>query len=131
MSHEVLTVSADSSASEAARIMGDHNIGALPVVRGDHMVGILTDRDIVLRAVATGGDPTNISVSQVMSQPVVCGSPHMDVRKATNLMAEKQIRRLPVVHDGHLIGLVSLGDIALNSPDAISGDALEHISGTW
>ncbi len=131
MSHQVLTVSADSTASEAARIMGDNNIGALPVVHGDHMVGILTDRDIVLRAVAPGGDPTNISVSQVMSQPVVCGSPNMDVGKATDLMASKQIRRLPVVHDGHLVGLVSLGDIALNAPDAVSGDALKDISGKW
>lgn len=131
MSHEVLTVSADSTTAEAARIMGDNNIGALPVVRGDHMVGILTDRDIVLRAVAPGGDPTNIAVSQVMSQPVVCGSPNMDVSKATDLMAEKQIRRLPVVNDGHLIGLVSLGDIALNAPDAVSGDVLKDISGSW
>lgn len=131
MSHEVLTVSAESNAVEAAKLMQKNNIGALPVVSHGHMVGILTDRDIVMRGVAAGKDPNSLPVSQVMSQPVVCGSPNMDLGAATNLMAEKQVRRLPVVNDGQLIGFVSLGDIAINSPDAVSGDALKDISGKW
>lgn len=131
MSRKVLTVTADSTASEAARMMQQDNIGALPVVNQGHMVGIITDRDIVMRAVAPGGDPTNIPVSQVMSQPVVVGSPNMDLKQATNLMAEKQVRRLPVVNNGQLVGFVSLGDIAINSPDDVSGDALKDISGKW
>lgn len=131
MSHKVLTVAAESTATEAARTMKQHNIGALPVVNQGHMVGIVTDRDIVTRGVAAGKDPNALPVSQVMSQPVVCGSPNMDVSAATNLMAEKQVRRLPVVTDGHLVGFVSLGDIAINSPDSISGDALKDISGKW
>ena len=131
MSHKVLTVTADSTTAEAARMMQKDNIGALPVVNAGHMVGIVTDRDIVMRAVAPGGDPTNIPVSQVMSQPVVSGSPNMDVGQATRLMAEKQIRRLPVVHDGQLVGIVALGDIAINSPDEVSGDALKDISAKW
>jgi CBS domain-containing protein len=94
-------------------------------------VGIVTDRDIVMRGVATGRDPNALPVSQVMSQPVVCGSPNMDLGAATNLMAEKQVRRLPVVNDGQLVGFVSLGDIAINSPDSVSGDALKDISGKW
>jgi CBS domain-containing protein len=131
MSHKVLTVAPDSTAAEAARLMETNNIGALPVVNQGHMVGILTDRDIVVRAVAPGGDPTNIPVSQVMSKPVVCGSPNMDLSQATDLMAQKQVRRLPVVNNGQLVGFVSLGDIAINSPDSISGDALKDISGKW
>lgn len=131
MSHQVLTVSADSTATDAARTMHRHNIGALPVVSHGHMVGIVTDRDIVMRGVAAGKDPNGLPVSQVMSQPVVCGSPNMDVSQATHLMAEKQVRRLPVVHDGQLVGFVSLGDIAIHSPDAVSGDALKDISGKW
>ncbi len=131
MSHKVLTVSADSTAADAARLMNTNNIGALPVMSQGHMVGILTDRDIVVRGVAAGKDPNALPVSQVMSQPVVCGSPNMDLNAATNLMAEKQVRRLPVVQDGNLVGFVSLGDIAINSPDEIGGDALKDISGKW
>ena len=131
MSHTVLTVSPDCTAAEAARLMEANNIGALPVVNQGRIVGILTDRDIVLRAVATGGDPTNIPVSQVMTQPVVSGAPNMELAQATALMAQKQIRRLPVVNNGQLVGFVSLGDIAINSPDSISGDALKDISGKW
>ncbi len=131
MSHKVLTVAADSSTADAAKTMHQHNIGALPVVSHGHMVGIVTDRDIVTRGVAAGKDPNSMPVSQVMSQPVVCGSPNMDLGAATNLMAEKQVRRLPVVNDGQLVGFVSLGDIAMNSPDSISGDALKDISGKW
>lgn len=131
MSHKVLTVAAESTAVEAARLMQKNNIGALPVVSHGHMVGILTDRDIVMRGVAAGKDPNSLPVSQVMSQPVICGAPNMDLGAATNLMAEKQVRRLPVVNDGQLVGFVSLGDIAINSPDAVSGDALKDISGKW
>jgi CBS domain-containing protein len=131
MSRKVLTVTPESTAAEAARMMQKDNIGALPVVNQGHMVGIVTDRDIVMRAVAPGGDPTNIPVSQVMSAPVVSGSPNMDVAQATDLMAGKQIRRLPVVNNGQLVGFVSLGDIAINSPDSVSGDALKDISGKW
>jgi CBS domain-containing protein len=131
MSHKVLTVSAESTATDAAKLMNTNNIGALPVMSQGHMVGILTDRDIVIRGVAQGRDPNSLPVSQVMSQPVVCGSPNMDLGAATNLMAQKQVRRLPVVQDNQLVGFVSLGDIAINSPDDISGDALKDISGKW
>lgn len=131
MSHKVLTVTPESTATDAAKLMQVNNIGALPVVSGGHMVGILTDRDIVTRGVANGRDPNTLPVSQVMTQPVVCGSPNMDLGAATNLMAEKQVRRLPVVYDEKLVGFVSLGDIAINSPDSVSGDALKDISGKW
>jgi CBS domain-containing protein len=131
MSHKVLTVAPESSATDAARLMQKNNIGALPVVSGSQMVGILTDRDIVTRGVAAGRDPNTLPVSQVMTQPVVCGSPSMDLGAATNLMAEKQVRRLPVVQGEQLVGFVSLGDIAINSPDSVSGDALKDISGKW
>jgi CBS domain-containing protein len=131
MSRKVLTVAPESTTTDAAKLMQKNNIGALPVVSGDRMVGILTDRDIVTRGVANGRDPNSLPVSQVMSQPVVCGSPNMDLGAATNLMAQKQIRRLPVVKDERLVGFVSLGDIAINSPDSVSGDALKDISGKW
>lgn len=131
MSRKVLTVAPESSATDAAKLMQTNNIGALPVVSKGRMVGILTDRDIVTRGVAQGRDPNSLPVSQVMSQPVVCGSPNMDLGAATNLMADKQVRRLPVMQGDQLVGFVSLGDIAINSPDSVSGDALKDISGKW
>jgi CBS domain-containing protein len=131
MSRKVLTVDPQSTAADAAKLMQTNNIGALPVVSQGQMVGIITDRDIVTRGVAQGRDPNTLPVSKVMSQPVVCGSPNMDLGAATNLMAQKQIRRLPVIQDEQLVGFVSLGDIAINSPESVSGDALKDISGKW
>lgn len=111
MSDHVVTIEANQSIQEAASLMSQHNIGAIPVVENGKMVGIVTDRDITLRSTANGSNGLTF-VSQVMSKELVSGSPEMDVHEAANLMAQKQIRRLPVVENGQVVGMVALGDLA-------------------
>jgi CBS domain-containing protein len=121
-------VSPRDSIQNAARIMRDCDTGAVPVVENGRPVGILTDRDIVVRAVADGGQ-LNRPVSDIVSQNVVCVTPDMSTKEAEHLMSEHQVRRLPVVEGDRLVGIVSLGDIAVKEArDSRSGDTLEHIS---
>ena len=122
------TVSPGDSIQNAARIMRDYDTGAVPVVDHGRPVGIITDRDIVIRAVAEGGK-LDRPVRDIVSGNVVCVSPDMSTREAESLMSEHQVRRLPVVENERLVGIVSLGDIAVKeAKDSRSGDTLEHIS---
>lgn len=130
MTSDVVTVKDTQTVQEAAALMSEHNIGSIPVVnsRGD-MVGIITDRDITLRTTAQG-EGTQTPVSEVMTaQQVVQATPDMDVQQAAQLMAQQQIRRLPVVENGKIVGMVSLGDLAVdNMSDEAAGEALSNIS---
>lgn len=130
MTSDVVTIKDTQSVQEAAALMSQHNIGSIPVVnsRGD-MVGIITDRDITLRTTAQG-EGTQTPVSEVMTaQQVVQATPDMDVQQAAQLMAQQQIRRLPVVENGKIVGMVSLGDLAVdNMSDEAAGEALSNIS---
>ena len=105
------TVSPDDSIESAARIMRDEDTGAVPVVQNGRPVGMLTDRDIVIRAVAAGGSAR--SVREVVTERFISVSPDATTREATDLMSEHQIRRLPVVENERLVGIVSLGDLAV------------------
>jgi len=121
-------VSPGDSIQNAARIMRDCDTGAVPVVENGRPVGIVTDRDIVVRAVADGGQ-LNRPVREIVSGDVVCVTPDMSTREAEDLMSEHQVRRLPVVEGDRIVGIVSLGDIAVKEArDSRSGDTLEHIS---
>ena len=121
-------VAPGDSIQNAARIMRDCDTGAVPVVENGRPVGILTDRDIVVRAVADGAQ-LNRPVREIVSGDVVCVTPEMSTREAEDLMSEHQVRRLPVVDGDRLVGIVSLGDIAVKEArDSRSGDTLEHIS---
>ena len=112
----------------AARIMRDCDTGAVPVVDNGRPIGIITDRDIVVRAVADGGQ-LNRPVSEIVTGDVVCASPDMSTHEAANLMSEHQVRRLPVVENDRIVGIVSLGDLAVKeAKDKRVGDTLEHIS---
>jgi len=112
----------------AARIMRDCDTGAVPVVDNGRPIGIITDRDIVVRAVADGGQ-LNRPVSEIVTGDVVCASPDMSTHEAANLMSEHQVRRLPVVENNRIVGIVSLGDLAVKeAKDKRVGDTLEHIS---
>ncbi|MBO1001678.1 CBS domain-containing protein [Pseudogracilibacillus auburnensis] len=130
MSSNVVTVNDTQTVQEAAAIMSEYNIGSIPVVNGGgQMTGIITDRDITLRATAQG-EGAQTPISQVMTaQQVVQGTPEMDVQQAAQLMAQQQIRRLPVVENGKIVGIVALGDLAVDqlSNDA-AGQALSSIS---
>ena len=111
MTTNVVSVSPQQSIQEAARLMREHNVGALPVVENGQLKGIITDRDITIRSTAQGQED-NTPVSQVMSSSTVEASPDMDVHEAAQLMAQHQIRRLPVVENNRLVGMVALGDLA-------------------
>lgn len=113
MSPCVVTVEPTASTALAARLIQRHNIGSLPVCGSDRRLrGMVTDRDIVLRCIASEDDPAQTPVRDIMSRSCTTISPDEDCRKAGRLMAEHQVRRLPVVEDGKLVGIVSLCDLA-------------------
>ncbi|NLL38267.1 MAG: CBS domain-containing protein [Clostridiales bacterium] len=113
MRGSVITVDPGDAVSSAARLLYKYNIGALPVCSDDGRIkGIVTDRDIVLRCVAAEADPEKTPIREIMTRNVVTVSPSDDVREATRLMATDQIRRLPVVDEGKVVGMLSLGDIS-------------------
>jgi CBS domain-containing protein len=122
------TVSPNDSIQNAACIMRDEDAGAVPVVDNGRAVGIVTDRDIVVRVVAEGGQ-LNRPVREIVTGSLVWASPDMSTREAAELMSEHQIRRLPVVENERLVGIVSIGDLAVKEgKDSRIGDTLQHIS---
>lgn len=122
------TVKPGDDIQVAARIMRDEDAGSVPVVEEGRVVGIVTDRDIVIRAVADGD--FDCSVEDISSDDVVCAKPGMSTAEVMELMGEHQVRRLPVVDDDdRLVGIVSLGDLAVkDGRDARTGETLENIS---
>ena len=129
MSTDVVTVSPDESVSLAARLMGRHNVGSLPVCTTEgRLRGMVTDRDIVLRCVANGYDPAKTPLREIMSRAVVTVAPGESAEKAMSLMGTKQLRRLPVSEGGRLVGILSLGDLAWErETDTEAGEALREI----
>lgn len=115
MSSGIVAVAPEDTASAAARLMYRHNIGSLPVCEeSDRPVGIVTDRDIVLRCVAAGKDPVQTCVREIMTSRVITVSPEDSDLEAGAVMASEQIRRVPVESDGKLVGMLSLGDLAVH-----------------
>ncbi|MGI5963550.1 MAG: CBS domain-containing protein [Lawsonibacter sp.] len=113
MNPSVVTIEPTSSAALAARLISRHNVGALPVCSEDRRLrGMVTDRDIVLRCVAAEEDPAQTMVRDIMTRNCATVSPAADCREATRLMAVQQVRRLPVVEEGKLVGMISLADLA-------------------
>ncbi len=130
MSSGVISITPEENASLAARLLARHNVGALPVCSSDGKLrGILTDRDIVLRCIAAESPPEQTRVKDIMTRGVVTVSPEDDLREASRLMAADQIRRLPVVEDGRVVGMLSLGDLAKTQQfDMEASKALSEIS---
>ena len=113
MNTKVISVTPEEPVSFASRLLGRSNIGALPVCTSDgRLRGIVTDRDIVLRCVAQGSDPETTAVNEIMSRSILTASPTDDMKKLSEMMASAQIRRMPVVDNGKLVGIVSLGDLS-------------------
>lgn len=128
MTTNVATVNLYDNAFEVAEKMEQLNVGAVPVVDGDKLVGMITDRDLVLRGYAQKRSGS-FAVEGLMTKDVVAGTPEMSADEAARLMAEKQVRRLPVVENGRLVGIVSIGDLAVRSDFADeAGEALTQIS---
>jgi CBS domain-containing protein len=111
MSRHVVSLNTTDTVEKAAQLMKDYNIGSIPICSGSSVVGIVTDRDITLRAVASG--QSNRQLKDIITPNPVVGTPDMDVHEAVRIMSEKQIRRLPVVENNSLVGMVALGDISL------------------
>ncbi|MFA9378738.1 MAG: CBS domain-containing protein [Lachnotalea sp.] len=129
MSTDVVKVSTLDTIEKTAQLMKQHNIGSIPVCDHNSVVGIVTDRDIALRSVASGQNTNKQQVSSIMSTDCTFGKPDMDVSDASRIMSEKQIRRLPIVENDNLIGIVALGDISLEtSTQDNAEDALKNIS---
>ena len=122
MTHDPRTVSADSTLTDAARFMRDDDIGAIVVEREGAIAGIVTDRDIVVRAVADGRDPGSTRVQDVATADVVTVAPDQDVEQVRQLMRERDVRRVIVEQDGRPAGIVSLGDLAIH------GDAEQELT---
>jgi CBS domain-containing protein len=130
MTQSVACVRPDATIQSAAAKMRDLDVGVLPVCEDDRLVGMVTDRDIVVRSVAEGSAPLMATVQSVLSPDVVICHEEDSIEEAARLMSERQIRRLVVLGaDGHLAGIVSLGDLAVKTADnEVTGDALESIS---
>lgn len=132
--HEIMTAHArcvgpDNTLVEAAGLMRELDVGALPVCDNDRLAGMVTDRDMVLRGTADGRDPNVTTVRDVMSQGIIYCFADQQVEEVGQIMESKQIRRLPVLNRGkRLVGIVSLGDIAMSSNPAFSGRALREVS---
>ena len=130
MSGLVIRIHDKENVSVAARTLTHYNIGAMPVCGSDgRLCGVVTDRDIVTRCMAQGRDPEKTTVRQIMTPQVVSVSPDMDSGAAAHLMGRRQVRRLPVVEDGKVCGMLSLADLA-NREESIydAADALSDIT---
>jgi CBS domain-containing protein len=129
MSSNPRAIAPDQTVVDAAKIMRDENVGIAPVTEGDRLVGTITDRDITIRVVAEAKDPSSTKVLDVASKDIVAVEPHQDLSEALRLMAQHQVRRLPVVEeDGRLVGILAQADVALASDDTATGELVEEIS---
>ena len=129
MTRDPRTATPSLSLTEAAQIMKSEDAGSLPVVEDGRLVGMVTDRDIVVRAVAEGVDPRVLTVGDIASRPAVAVTPSQDLEDALAMMAQYQVRRLPVVEwDDVLVGILAQADVALNVKEKRAGEALEEIS---
>jgi CBS domain-containing protein len=129
MTKSVASVNPTATLADAAKLMQQHNVGSIPVCDQNGVVGIITDRDIVVRNVATGGNPGSTQVKDIMTAQVTTAAPDMDVDDVSRMMASNQIRRVPVVDNNRLVGMVALGDMAVDQRfDTEASEALTEIS---
>ena len=128
MSTTVISVDPSTSATDAAKMIAKHNIGSVPVAQSGNVCGIVTDRDIVLRCVAEGRDPNVIKVGDIMTSPLISVTSTESIEDAMQTMASEQVRRMPVVDAGRLVGFVSVADFARvrNNPEI--ADTISEIS---
>ena len=128
MTTEPTTVEPKATLGEVATLMKQQDCGSIPVIEGGRLIGIVTDRDIVVRGVAAGKDPKTQRVSEVMSSNPVTIGPDDDVADAEKKMADRQIRRLPVVEGGKLVGIIVTAQIARAGNERKVGETLKEIS---
>lgn len=123
MTGDPVTVEPQTSVTDVARIMRDQDLGAVLVTEGDDLRGLVTDRDLVIRSIAEGGDPGQTTVAAACSGDLFTVRPDEELDHAVQLMREHAVRRVPVVEEGHPVGIVSLGDLAMErDPESALGD---------
>jgi CBS domain-containing protein len=129
MTEKVETVRPDATLQEAAQKMKKLDVGPLPVCDGDRIVGMLTDRDITIRAIAEGRNPTETKVREVMTPDVLYCMEDQDVEEAAHLMQAKKVRRLAILNrEKRLVGMVSLGDLATRGEESVATETLTEVS---
>ena len=128
MTSDPCAIDAGKDVSYAAKMMRDEDVGIAPIVEGEQLVGVLTDRDIAIKVVAEGKDPTTVHVREIASTRLVTVDPSQDLDEAMRLMARHQVRRLPVVENGRLVGVVAQADVAREGDEQKVGEAVEQIS---
>ena len=122
------TLAPEATLADAARALASHGIGSMPVADGDTIVGVVTDRDIVVEAIAKGLDPKDTPVSAIASTNVVTIEASAPAEEVAALMAEHQVRRLPVVDGGKVVGVVAQADVARELDEGTTGEVVEEIS---
>ncbi len=128
MTSSPTTVEPTTTAQEAARTMKSKDVGSLPIVEGDKLVGVITDRDLAIRIIAEGKG-FDTPVAEIASKDVVTIDPQQSLEEAARLMASNQVRRLPVVEeDGRLVGILAQADIAQAGHDSLTGETVQRIS---
>jgi len=128
MTRDIEACEPDAKVKDAAELMARKDVGPIPVVEDGTLVGIVTDRDIVIRVVAEGRDAAETTVGEISSKGLVTVSPDDDLEDALKLLAQHQVRRLPVVEGDRLVGIVAQADIARMGKDAQTGEIVEEIS---
>jgi CBS domain-containing protein len=128
MTEDPRSIGQSASVVEAALLMREADIGSLPITDDEKLVGMITDRDITTRVVAAAADPKVTSLAEVYSRDLVSVEPDNDLEEALRLMARHQVRRLPVVENGRLVGIVAQADIALSENETRTGELVEAIS---
>ena len=129
MTSSVEWVTPETTVAEVAQLMKKDDVGSIPICQDNSLIGIITDRDIVLKVVAAGGNTNNVSCKDIMSTDIISVTADQDVHEAANLMSRYQIRRLPVLENGNLIGILAIGDLAIEKIHVNeAGDALSDIS---
>ncbi|MGH9814803.1 MAG: CBS domain-containing protein [Candidatus Acidiferrales bacterium] len=129
MTASLETTRPEATLKEAATQMKENDIGSLPVIQNGKLVGMVTDRDLVIRGMAAGRDPGQTPVQEVMSADAICCSDEQDVKDAAKLMQQRQLRRLPVLNrENKPVGILSLGDLARQTDTGLAGGTLQQVS---
>jgi CBS domain-containing protein len=128
MTSQPTTIERSRPVTDAARLMRDNNVGSLPVVEDGRLIGMITDRDIVVRVVAEGRDLDSATVADAYSDQPVTVEPEQDLDEALTLMARYQVRRLPVTEGDRLVGMLAQADVALEEKEKTTGEVVQAIS---
>ena len=128
MTENPATCPPSATITDVAKVMAGEDVGPVPIVESDRLVGFVTDRDIVVRAVAEGRDPSSTTIGEIMTSDVTTVTPDTDIEEALETMGGLQVRRLPVVEGDRLVGIVAQADLARQLQEAKVGDVVEDIS---